>query len=94
VIFGWDRVCDRSLDWKREMGVDKLPNGGEQVRCVMCAAYASSAGVWAVSQIQPNPNAPCASEVICGGRRWWQPFYWVLPDEGDCVALFGDKRHR
>jgi len=31
--------------------------------------------------------------VICGGRRWWQPCYWVLPDEGDCVALFGDKRH-
>ena len=28
--------------------------------------------------------------------RWcaWrgQPFYWVLPDEGDCEELFGDKR--
>jgi hypothetical protein len=33
VIIGWDRVCERPVEWVREMKVDKLPSGSDQVRC-------------------------------------------------------------
>jgi hypothetical protein len=76
VIYGWDRECARDEAWMKAMNV--------QVRTVRGAVWDCMRGT-SSSCSTHSPLCPGCSAA----QNPSQPFYYCLPDETDCVRLFG-----
>jgi hypothetical protein len=79
-IFGWDRECERDDEWQRDMNIQVLhPRAPPVLRMHRaCVGRRARCGV-----LNVNPAVPhCLQNPK-------QPFYYALPDETDCVRLFG-----